>query len=221
MAAVFFGEGDDCLEIEFSGGGEDSVAGAVAAVEIVFHLFSLQVADGFGGAEDASAEGVAGEMGFHEGFVDAVAGVVEVHGDLFEDDLFFGVEIGLADGGAHELGEVLDGALGEFGEDVGEIGGVFLAGVGVVVGAHLVEDAVDVFPGVFFGAFEHHVLEEVGDAVDGGGFVAAAGVDVKAGGEGVGVGVGLGDDLKAVGEGGGMEFHAASIVLGIASMISG
>src|SRR6266850_4686209 len=93
---------------------------------------------------------------------------------------------------------MLDGLLGVFGEDVGVVAGHFLRGGGVVAGADLVEDAVDVFPGVFFGAFEHHVLEEVGDAVDIHGFVAGAGFDEHAGGDGVRIGVDLGDDVEAV-----------------------
>jgi hypothetical protein len=38
-----------------------------------------------------------------------MAGIVEVHGDFFEDDFFLGGEVGLADGRAEQVGEVLDG----------------------------------------------------------------------------------------------------------------
>ncbi len=93
---------------------------------------------------------------------------------------------------------MFDGLLGVFGEDVGVVAGHFLGSGGVVAGADLVEDAVDVFPGVFFGAFEHHVLEEMGDAVDVHGFVACAGFDEHSGGDGMGVGIYFGDDVEAV-----------------------
>ena len=95
---------------------------------------------------------------------------------------------------------MLDRLLGEFRQDVGEIRGVFLARVGVIVRAHFIEDSVDVFPGVFGGAFEHHVFEEMRNAVDLGRFVAASGVDVKPGRERMRIGICLGDDLQAVGK---------------------
>ncbi len=107
------------------------------------------------------AEGVRSEVLGHGDFVESVSGVVEVHGDFLEDDIFFGVEVGGTYGGSEEVGEVFEGFFGEFREDVGVVGGHFLGGEGVISGADFVEDAVDIFPGVFFGAFEHHMFEEV------------------------------------------------------------
>ena len=59
------------------------------------------------------------------------------------------VEILEANGRPQQMGQMLDRLFGEFRQDVGVIGGVFLAGEGVIVGADFIEDAVDVFPGVF------------------------------------------------------------------------
>ena len=101
------------------------------------------------------------EVRFHHLLVKAMAGIVEVHRDFFEDYVFLRREILISNRGAQEVGEMFDRALGKFREDVRVVGGHFLAGERVVARAHLVEDAVDVFPGVFARAFEHHVLEEV------------------------------------------------------------
>ena len=52
------------------------------------------------------------------------------------------------------------------------------------------------------GAFEDHVLDEVGDAVEGEGLVARAGIDPDSHGDGADVGDGLGEDEQAVGQAG-------------------
>ena len=138
------------------------------------------------------------EMLGHGLLVEAMAGIVEVHGDFFENDFFLGREVGFSYRGAEEMGEVLDGLLGVFGEDVGVIACHFLGSGGVISGADLVEDSVDVFPGVFFRAFEHHVFEEMGDAVDVHGFVAGAGLDEHPGGDGMRIRIYFRNNVQAV-----------------------
>jgi hypothetical protein len=71
------------------------------------------------------------------------------------------------------------------GQHVRVVRGHFLRCERVVARAELVEDAVDVFPAVFLRALEHHVLEEVRDAVDVDVLVARPGLARTAGGEGV------------------------------------
>jgi hypothetical protein len=90
---------------------EDHVARAVALLEVARHLVALELLDRLGGAEDAHRQRVVAEVRLHQLLVEAVAGVVEVHGDLFEDHLLLGREVARADGGAEQVRQVLDRAL--------------------------------------------------------------------------------------------------------------
>ena len=78
----------------------------------------------------------------------------------------------------------------------------FFPGEGVEIASDGVGFAGELVGGARGGAFEDHVLDEVGDAVEGEGFVAGAGVDPDAHGYGADVGDGLGEDQEAVGQAG-------------------
>ena len=78
----------------------------------------------------------------------------------------------------------------------------FFAGEGVEIAADGVDLAGELLGGARGGALEDHVLDEVGDAVEGGGLVARAGGDPDAHGDGADVGDGFGEDEQAVGEDG-------------------
>ena len=73
---------------------------------------------------------------------------------------------------------------------------------GVEVATDGVDFAGDVLRGAGGGAFEDHVLYEVGEAIFFDWFVTGAGVDPGAHGDGAHVGHGLGEDEEAVGEDG-------------------
>ena len=85
-----------------------------------------------------------------------------------------------------------------------EADGLF-AGEGVEVAADGVDFAGKLLSGAVGGALEDHVLDEMGDAVDGGGFVAGAAVDPDTHGYGAKVRHALGKDEETVGEGGGAD----------------
>lgn len=59
-----------------------------------------------------------------------------------------------------------------FREDADVVDGMFFAGVGVGLGAEFIEFAVDIYGGAAWGAFEHHMFEEVANAGDWGRFIA-------------------------------------------------
>ena len=92
--------------------------------------------------------------------------LVLVHADFFEDHLFFGLEILLAERGAKDVAQQGDGPVLAFRQDGGVEDRVFLVGEGVVVGPHFVEFAVDLIGGAAGRALEHHVFEEVAHAGD-------------------------------------------------------
>ena len=116
---------------------------------------------------------------------------------MLADDVLGG-EGGVED----EVGEEVEGGGNVFVEDFdGEADGLF-AGEGVEVAADGVDLAGELLGVAGGGSFEYHVLNEVGDAVEGGGFVAGAGGDPGAHGDAADVRHGLGENEEAVGEGG-------------------
>ena len=83
-------------------------------------------------------------------------------------------------------------------EDFGVETDLFLGGESVEHATDGIHFAGDVFGRAALGAFEDHVLEEVGDAIFGGGFAAGAVADPDADGNGTDVLHGLSDDDEAV-----------------------
>jgi len=125
--------------------------------------------------------------------------VVHVHLDFFEDDLafffdVFGIELGAKD----EIGEDVerDGEMGV--ENLGVEADLFLGGESVEHAADGIHFAGDVFGGAALGAFENHVLEEMGGAVFGGGFAAGTVANPDSNGDGADVLHSLSDNDEAV-----------------------
>ena len=126
--------------------------------------------------------------------------LVLVHLDLFEDHLLLGVEIVLAERGAKDVGQQIDGPVLVLRQHGGVVDRVLLVGEGVVMGAHLVELAVHVVGRAAGRALEHHVLEEMAHAGHGVGLVAGAGADEEPHRRRVRRGAPFGDDLQSVGQ---------------------
>ena len=124
--------------------------------------------------------------------------LVGVHLDLFDDDLLLHVEVIVAQARPQDVGQDVDARLLVLGQHRGVVDRVLFAGEGVVVGADLVELAVDVLGRAPRRALEHHVLEKMAHAGDLVGLVAGAGAHEEADAERVGRVVALGDDLEAV-----------------------
>ena len=175
--------------------------GREAAGVVVEDGCLVEAGDGFDGAEDGAAEGVALPEFLREELVDEVVGVVFVHLDFFEDDALLAGEVVGGEGGVEdEVGEEVEGGGDVFVEDLDVEADGFFAGEGVEVAADGVDFAGELLGGAGGGALEDHVLDEVGDAVEVGGLVAGAGVDPDAHGDGAEVGHALGEDEEAVGE---------------------
>ena len=113
--------------------------------------------------------------------------------------------VGREGGVEDEVGEQVEGGGDVFVEDLDVEADGFFAGEGVEVAADGVDFAGELLGGAGGGALEDHVLEEVGDAVDGERLVARAGVDPDAHGDGAEVRHLLGEDEEAVGQGGGAD----------------
>ena len=200
VAAVLLDEPHQLRPVETPGRGHGDVGGDVAALEVGVHLVAAQVGDALHGAKDAVAQAVVGEEQPLGVLVGAGAGLVLVHADLFDDDVLLRVEILLAETGPEDVGENVDRRRQVFRQDGGVEDGVFLAGESVVVGADLVEVAVDVEIGPVRRALEDHVFEEVRHARHFRRLVAGAGADEEAQGGRPGRRAGLADELQAVRE---------------------
>ena len=131
--------------------------------------------------------------------MDQVVGVVLVHLDFFEDDATLALDVVGGEGGIqHQVGEHVQGDGHMLGKGLYvEANGLF-AGEGVEVAADGVHFAGNVLGRPGAGALEHHVFDEVGDAVPFRIFVARAGLQPDADGDGADVGHLLGDDGQAV-----------------------
>lgn len=94
--------------------------------------------------EDALTERVTGEVCGHDMVIAGERRLILVHADLFEDHIFFHVEVGLSQGRLKKRGQQLESGLEVFGEHGSVVHRNFFAGRRVVLCADFVEDAVDV-----------------------------------------------------------------------------
>ena len=152
-----------CVVVDRARRGDDDRARHVAArVEVGDHV-DRRVADHRRAADDRAPERVAAEDGLAEHVEDRVLRVVLVHGDLLEHDLALGVDV-LERRPPHHVGHHVEGRRQVLVEHPRVDRGALLVGAGVELGAHAVEELVDLRRGVAVGAAEQQVLEEVREA---------------------------------------------------------
>ena len=196
---IFRDEVDKVFVVEVAGGADDEIAGSeVVSIEAGDHRaleFSYRVAR----AEDRQAESVVLPETLGEDFVDEVVGIVLIHFDFFEDDAaLLGDIAGIEDGMKNEIGEDIHGERKMLIENFDVEADAFLRREGVHVAADGIDLAGDVFGGARLRALEHHVLDEVGDAVPFGIFVARAGLEPDADRDRADVRHLLGDNGQAI-----------------------
>src|SRR5271167_3625919 len=136
-----------------------------------------------------------------EDFVDEIIGIIFVHFDLFHDDAAFAGDVGgIEDWVQNQVAQNIECGGNMFVEHFDVEADAFLGGEGVHIAADGVDLARDFFRGAVFGPFEYHVLDEMGDAVRFGVFVARTRLEPDADGGGADVLHLLGDDGQAVGQ---------------------
>jgi len=176
---------DELVVFQVPGCGEDHVAAVEPVVVVVKEAPLVEAGYCFGGSEDGPAEGVVLPEALREELVDEDVGVIFVDLDFFEDDAPLAFDVGRGkDGVEDEVAEDVEGdgdVVGE-GFDV-EADGLF-AGKGVEIASDGVHFTGDELGRAGAGAFEEHVLDEVGDAVGFGGLAAGTGLDPNAHGDG-------------------------------------
>ena len=105
--------------------------------------------------------------------MDEVIGIVLVHLDFFEDDAALLCDIsGIEHWMQDEIGQHVHGNRKVFIQHFNVETNAFLGGEGVHVAADRIDLASDGFGGACLGALEHHVLDEMRDAIPFGVFVA-------------------------------------------------
>ncbi len=163
----------------------------------------------FDGAQDALPQRVCAVVERPALVVGPEGRLILVHLDFFEDHLLFRVEVVLAQRRPENVGQQFHRAILVLGQHGGVEDRVLFVGIGVVVGADLVELAVHVVGRAVCGAFEDHVFEEMADPGHRLGFVAGARLDEEPHGGRIGRTVALGDDLQAVGQRAFKKLHRA------------
>jgi hypothetical protein len=152
-----------------------------------------RVADHRSAADDRPAEGMGAEDRLAQDVEHRVLGVVLVHGDLLEDDLPLGIDVPEGRAPDH-VGHDVERAGQMLVEHPRVDRGALLVRPGVELGAHAVEQLVDLGRGVDVGTAEQHVLQEVREPGLGLVLAAGSGADEEADGHGSHGGHSLRDD---------------------------
>jgi len=190
----------DLVVGDIASGGDEEAIGGKPAAEALAKAFAVELADGFGSTENGAAEGMVGPEATGEDVVEKVFGVVEIHLDLFEDNLALFLHIvGIEFGAKDEISEHIKGDREMLIEDLGVEADLFFRGEGIEHATDGIHFAGNVFGRAALGALENHVFQEVSDAVVGGSFAAGTVADPDADGDGTDVLHGLRDHNEAVG----------------------
>jgi hypothetical protein len=116
--------------------------------------------DDLGPADDRAPERVGAEHRVAEDVEHLLLGIVLIHGDLLEDHLALGIDLGER-WVEHHVGHHVE-RVGQMVVDHARVDRCgLLAGPGVQLGPHRVEDLVDLERGVARGPLEQQVLEQV------------------------------------------------------------
>ena len=134
-------------------------------------------------------------------FVDEIVGIIFVHLDLFEDHAAFAGNVGgIKIRVQNQVAENVERGGNVLVEHFDVEADAFLGGEGVHVAADGVDLAGDFFGGAVLGPLENHVLDEMGDAVPFGVFVARTGLQPDSDGGRADMLHLLGDDGQPVGQ---------------------
>ena len=175
------GEFCESGQLDVSRGGDDDVVGCIPPAEALAHGGAGEAFHALTRPQDACAQGMAAPEVLGEEFVRHGFGIVFFHANLFEDDVallgdvFFGEERA-----QDQIGEHVERQRQVLVEHLGTEANHFLGGEGVQVAADRVHLAGDLLRGAARGAFKDHVLNEMGDAAQPGGFASRSGAQPEA-----------------------------------------
>ncbi len=198
----FFGQRDDLGRLDIAGDDENGVFGRIEAVVIGKRVGALEALDLMAPADDRLAIGMLGEKRRLHRLAQLVGGVgIGAHAALLLHDLALGRDDLVGEDEVLHAVRLIIHADGELARgDALEIGGVVVRGEGVLLAAGIGDELGEFALLVIFGALEHQMFEEMGDA----GFAQwivgrAVAVPDHVGDDGRAA-VGDDDDVEAVGE---------------------
>ncbi len=188
---------------DIAGSSDDDVVWRVGAAKGGAKGFAIEAADCLRSAEDGAAERMLSPKIAGKHFVDEVFGIVFNHANFFENDGALTIDfvrrkLRIKD----HIGENVEDGFQMFVEDASIEAGHFPGSEGIDHAADGIDFAGDCFGSAAACAFEKHVLEKMGNAVELRSFVARAGANPDACGNGTNVGHGFRDDNEAVGQSG-------------------
>ena len=146
------------IEIDRTGGRQAQVVWSVAFRVVLPHRLGRKGRYGILGAQHARRKGMLAEELFHRTLHRTVGGLIVVHGDLFENDLLLGLKILVAKRRAHHVRQEIQRRMLIVRQDTHVIDGLLLGGIGVGLGAQVIEFAIDIDRSSPGSTFEHHVL---------------------------------------------------------------
>ncbi len=186
---------------DVASGGDDEMVRREPIMESLDEMIAIEGANGFRSAENGPAERMLGPEAARKNIVKEIFGIVQIHLNFFENDLaLFSHVVGIKLGAKNEIGDDVKGDGKMVVEDFGVEADLLFRGEGVEHAADGIHFAGDRFGRAVLGAFEHHVLDEMGEAVFFRDFAARAIANPHADGDGAHVSHGLGDDHKTVAE---------------------
>src|SRR6266478_7679697 len=196
---MFSDEFDKVLVVEVTSSADDEIAGSEVVSIEAGDDGALEFLYGVARTQNRQTESMVLPETLGEDFMDEVVGVILIHFYFFKDDAALARNIaGVEDGMKDEIGENVHGERKVLIEDFDVEADTFLRRESIHIAADRIDLAGDGFGGAGFRALEHHVFDEVGDAVPFRIFVARAGLQPDADRDGTDVGHLLGDDGQAV-----------------------
>jgi len=185
----------ELLMLQMTGGGNDHVAGSKTLLVEIQHRITLELLDCIFRPQDGLAQRMVFPEILGEDFVDEVVGIILIHFYFFEDDAALARDIAaIEDGMKDEIAEDIHGERKVLIEDFDIEADTFLRRESIHIAADRIDLAGDGLGGAGLGTLEHHVLDEVGDAIPFRIFVARTGLQPDANRDGTNVGHLLGDD---------------------------
>src|SRR3974390_835739 len=148
MTEFFLDKFQNLLVGDVAGGGDEKMAGGEPILEALVEALAIEFADGFRSAENRAAQGMIGPKATREDVVEEVLGIIEIHLDLFEDDLaLFLHVIGIELGPENEVGKNIEGDGKVLVENLGIETDLLFRGESVEHAADGIHFARDVFSG--------------------------------------------------------------------------
>src|ERR1700674_558203 len=192
---MFLDEFDKVLLVEVTVNTDNEIAGSEVVSIKAGDDGPLEFFYGVARAQDRQTKSMVLPETLGEDFVDEVVGIILVHFYFFEDDAALARDIAaIEDGMKDEIAENIHGERKVLIEDIDIEADAFLRRESVHVAADRINLAGDGLGGTGFRALEHHVFDEVGDAIPFRILVAGAGLQPDANRDGTNVGHLLGDD---------------------------